>query len=217
MNVKAKERWEKDIDKYDLEHLRLRQIGKLINEINPSSYVDLGCGKGKLGTLTPNAEYVGCDFAMSEGNHNFKFFYCDFNNEQLPAQIYGHPLFACSGLLEYIENVDGFLKQINDALTKNGRLVISYFNMNHISRILAMLKGRSFPVHTDWRSFFSPTDFIKKLEQNGFLVERIVPVSHGLKSSTAVGETLNNKLVLPLCRFYSKQLAHQLIFICLKK
>ena len=107
MNVKAKERWEKDIDKYDLEHLRLRQIGKLINEINPSSYVDLGCGKGKLGTLTPNAEYVGCDFAMSEGNHNFKFFYCDFNNEQLPAQIYGHPLFACSGLLEYIENVDG--------------------------------------------------------------------------------------------------------------
>ncbi len=173
--------------------------------------------KGKLGQLTPGIKYTGCDFTMPETSNHFDFHHCDFNHSELPVSVHGTPLVACSGLLEYIEDLDLFLKKINYILSDNGILIASYFNMNHISRIMQMMKGGSFKVHPDWRGFYSPNDFTLKLKNTGFILEKIYPVSHGFTNSQAVSETTGQRLVIPRFRFYSKMLAHQLIFVCRKK
>ncbi len=216
MNKIAQLRWEKDIENYDLPHLRLRQVAELVKKINPASYTDLGCAKGTLRLLTPGIKYTGCDFAVPEGQMDFDFINCDFNREKLPGKINGELLITCSGLLEYIENIDAFLKNIHLILAENGNIIVSYFNMNHLSRIFEMASGKSFPVHPDWRGFYSPNDFMQKLAEAGFSIQKIIPVSHGFKNSAAVSATINVQLTLPEFRFYSKLLAHQLIYICKK-
>ncbi len=216
MNRNAQKRWEKEIDKYDLPHLRLRQIATIIKEINPSTYTDLGCAQATLRTLTPGINYKGCDFAKPEGDYDYEYYRCDFNTESFPSEIDNEPLIVCSGLLEYIEDIDKFLQQVNMALIDEGILVVSYFNMNHISRIVKLLKGKSFPVHPDWRGFYSPSSFQEKIRGAGFAIRKIVPVSHGFGESKGVDNTIQDELVLPRNRSYSYLLAHQLIFICKK-
>lgn len=217
MNDIAKNRWKKDIEKYNIPHLRLKQIAEIVKQIHPKSYVDLGCAKGTMGSLTPNINYIGCDFALDGNNIPFEFYHCDFNKERLPNSLKGHSLICCSGLFEYIEDTNSFLNNINEILNNNGYLIVSYFNMNHFSRILKLLNGNSFPVHPDWRGFFSPKDFKKKLESNGFVIERTIPVSHGFSASTSVDKTIENKFRLPRLKFYSYLFAHQLIYVCKKK
>jgi predicted TPR repeat methyltransferase len=217
MNTRAKERWVNDISNYDIPHLRLRQIAKIINDIHPSSMVDLGCAKGTLRTLTPEIKYVGCDFAMPEGKADFEFHNCDFNNGKLPQAINNCELIACSGLLEYIEDMNHFIGQISERIKPGGFLVASYFNMNHIKRISDLIKGKTFQVHPDWRGFYSVKDIASIIAKNGFKIQKIVPTSHSLKASAPVGGTTNDAMVLPKYSFYSRFLAHQFIFVCTRK
>jgi hypothetical protein len=216
MNLKAKKRWMQDISKYDIPHIRLRQIALLVNKINPSVYVDLGCAKGTLRTLTPGINYLGCDFAFEDNNQKFEFYNCDFNTEKLPIKLCGMPLYTCSGLLEYIENIDVFLEDIYNAVINDGYVIISYFNMNHISRIFGMLKGDSFQVHPDWRGFHSPINLKNKLMKVGFRIQQVYPTSHGFYKSKAVEKTVTQHIKMPQFRFYSYILAHQLIYVCRK-
>lgn len=215
MNGNAYKRWAKDVSNYDIPHHRLKQVGLIIKKINPTHYVDLGCAKGTLRTLTPNIKYTGCDF-IQQDNTDFEFYKCDFNSQLLPDEIKNIELFTCSGLLEYIEDVPLFLEQINGRLTPNGKLILSYFNMNHLSRIINMLKGASFHTHPDWRGFYSCKDLEAKLIQAGFKVNIIIPTAHSLKGSKAVDNSLEEKVQLHKYKFYSYLLAHQFIFVCEK-
>jgi len=216
MNETARNRWAKDVANYDVPHHRLKQVGLVIKEISPSHYVDMGCAKGTLRTLTPGIKYTGCDF-IQQDNADFEFYKCDFNSQPFPAELQNIELFSCSGLLEYIEDVPAFLKQLNERLRPSGKLVLTYFNMNHISRIIKMLKGGSFPVHPDWRGFYSCKDLQAQLSVAGFRITRIIPTNHSMTVSKAVGNTLEEKIQLHDYKFYSYLLAHQFIFVCENK
>src|SRR5574337_1017412 len=172
MNIKAQKRWTEDVNKYDIQHLRLKQVASIINRLRPSSYFDLGCAKGTLRILTPGIEYIGCDF-ISQANLEFEFIQCDFNTQKLPLRIQDAELISCSGLLEYIEDCSGFLNQIYERIKPGSKFIVTYFNMNHMSRIFALLKGKSFQVHPDWRGFYSYKDIRSKLNSAGFSVDDV--------------------------------------------
>lgn len=216
MRVQPKNRWSNDVAKYDIPHLRLRQVAKLIRQYKPSSYTDLGCAKGTLRTLTPGIRYRGCDFVVPTTTYDFEFYACDFNNEELPLQVRDSELIVCSGLLEYIDNLPVFLKAINDSLAKDGRFLVTYFNMNHIGRIWDLIRGRSFRVHPDWRGFYSPDDFKRMLCRSGFSIEEIFTSSQSFKGSPPVSDTEEVNDELLGYHFYSKYFAHQIIVNCKK-
>jgi hypothetical protein len=126
--------------------------------------------------MTPGIKYVGVDFVRPKAEPGFEFYQCDFNTQALPTALAGVELVTCSGILEYIEDLPGLLAAIRDATRPNTRLIITYSNMNHISRVLRLLRGLTFGVHPDWRNFFSPRDVQRVISEAGFRIERALPV-----------------------------------------
>jgi polysaccharide pyruvyl transferase WcaK-like protein len=205
--------WPALVTKYDVPHLRLRQVAALVQELRPERLVDLGCATGHLRQLCPGVEYIGCDFVAPAQPVSFPFYRCDFNRQDLPADLQELELVVCSGLLEYIEDLPAFLKRVGSRLKSEGVLIATYFNMNHISRIWTLLCGRSFPVRPDWRGLYSPRDVAAIIEHAGFHMVQKVAMNHSFKAPSAVDETTALPLTLPRGRFWSPLLSHQLLFV----
>ena len=207
------QRWSSSVERYGQPHLRLRQVAALVNELRPKKMLDIGCATGHLRILCPGIEYVGCDFISPSSPVEFSFHQCNFNRDQLPSFLRNFDVVVCSGILEYIEHPREFLKSLRSTLNGGGSLVLTYFNMNHISRILRMARGRSFPVHPDWRGFYSPKDIRDVIEQSGFKIMKAIPMNHALEGAVAVEETVAAPLKLPRLYRWSSLLAHQFLFI----
>jgi colanic acid/amylovoran biosynthesis protein len=199
--------------KYDVAHLRLRQVAQLVRQFKPAQVVDLGCATGHLRNLCPGIEYVGCDFVRPAGPVSFPFYQCNFNQEELPADLQELEMIVCSGLLEYIEDLSAFLNQLRARLRPDGKLIVTYFNMNHISRIWDLVRGRSFPVRTDWRGLHSPRDVARLITDAGFEITQTLAMNHSLGTATGVEETVNTRLTLPRVRPWSRFLSHQFLYV----
>lgn len=212
----AEQRWSQSVQRYGRAHLRLRQVAALVNEVKPKRMLDVGCATGHLRMLCPGVEYNGCDFIAPASPVGFSFYKCNFNQEPLPTGLKNFDVVVCSGILEYIEDASAFLASLRSTLTTEGRLVITYFNMNHISRIWTLIRGRSFPVHPDWRSLYSPREVRALIEKSGFQIIKSVATSHALCTAASVEETVQVPLTLPRTHLGSRLLAHQFIFV-LKK
>jgi hypothetical protein len=158
-------------------------------------------------------DYVGCDFVAPQKPVTFPFYQCDFNHQQLPVDLRELETVVCSGLLEYIEDLPAFLAQIRSRLTPSGHFIATYLNLNHISRIWALLRGKSFQVRPDWRRFYSPRDFKRLLEHAGFEIVRSVAMNHSLKPAVAVEQTVGLPLHLPRERPWSALLANQVLLV----
>jgi SAM-dependent methyltransferase len=213
ISSKPQTRWQGSVEKYDVPHLRLRQVAELVNRLKPKRMLDLGCATGHLRKLCPGVEYTGCDFVVPEGQPEFQFFECDFNHQPLPDALHDLELVVCSGLLEYIEELGPFFTQIRDRLAPGGHFVLTYFNMNHVGRIWELLKGMSFAVHPDWRGFHSPPTVAYVLEQSGFEVVARYAMNHTLGGARAVDDCVDSRLTLPKARPWSRLLAHQLLYV----
>ena len=205
--------WTQLVDSYAVPHLRLRQVAALINRLKPSQIVDLGCATGALHQLCPGIEYIGCDFVAPTRATEFPFSQCNFNQQNLPVDLTDLELIVCSGILEYIEDLPGFLSEVRSRLRHDGHLVATYFNMNHFSRIWELVRGKSFAVRPDWRGFYSPQEFAKILRDSGFRLNQSVAMNHSLREPVAVEETLDIPLALPRARRWSALLSHQFIFV----
>jgi colanic acid/amylovoran biosynthesis protein len=205
--------WTHLTEQYDVPHLRLRQVAELVRQIQPASMVDLGCATGHLRSLCPGIEYVGCDFVRPAGPVPFPFYQCDFNQEELPADLQELEMIVCSGLLEYIEDLPDLLGQLRSRLRPHGNLIVTYFNMNHVSRIWALLRGKSFPVRPDWRGLYSPRDVVELISAAGFKIEQTFAMNHALRSALAVNETVVESLMLPRVRPWSRFLSHQFLYV----
>ena len=211
-----RERWTSEVKRYAQPHLRLRQVASLVSDLKPKRLLDLGCATGHLRTLCPpETEYVGCDFVGPEVP-DFEFHRCDFNREPLPSVLHDFNVIVCSGLLEYIDDLRGFLADVHRRLVPDGHAVVTYFNMNHISRISALLCGRSFAVHPDWKGYYSPRDIRSLIRESGFEIVRSLATSHGLGHSTGVEDSVSAPLRLRNSSAVSDLLAHQLIFVARK-
>ena len=209
-------RWSQSVKRYGLPHLRLRQVAALVNELKPKRMLDVGCATGHLRILCPGVEYTGVDFIAPSLPVDFSFRQCNFNREPLPKGLSEFDVVVCSGILEYIDDVPGFLTSLRSALAPGGRLILTYFNMNHISRIGALLRGRSFPVHPDWRGFSSPQHILTLIEKSGFQIDKTVVTNHALREATGVGDTVSAALTLPKAHWWSTLLAHQFLFVARK-
>ena len=212
-NSQPPSQWARLTGKYDVPHLRLRQVAQLVRQIQPTELVDLGCATGHLQKLCPGIEYVGCDFVRPAGTVSFPFYQCNFNREELPTDLQELDMIVCSGLLEYIEDLPAFLGQLRSRLRPHGNLIVTYFNMNHISRVWALMRGQSFPVRTDWRGLYSPRDISQLISAAGFEIEQTVAMNHALGSSLSVHETVDESLRLPRARPWSRLLSHQFLFV----
>jgi colanic acid/amylovoran biosynthesis protein len=212
----TEQRWSESVKRYGRPHLRLRQVAALVNELEPKRMLDVGCATGHLRMLCSGVEYTGCDFIAPAPPVGFEFYQCNFNREPLPAGLSDFDVVVCSGLLEYIENAPAFLASLRSTLTADGHLIITYFNMNHISRILTLIAGRSFPVHPDWRGFYSPREVGKIIEKSGFKIVKSIATNHALGTATSVEETVSAPLTLGKTHWGSTLLAHQFVFVAMK-
>jgi polysaccharide pyruvyl transferase WcaK-like protein len=212
----TEQRWSQSVARYGRPHLRLRQVAALVNEIKPKRMLDVGCATGHLRLLCPGVEYTGCDFIAPAPPIDFSFHQCNFNREPLPVGLNDFDVVVCSGVLEYIENAPAFLASLGSTLTAKGHLIITYFNMNHISRILTLIAGRSFPVHPDWRGLYSPREVRKVIEKSGFKIVKSVATNHALRAAANVEETVSAPLTLSRTHWGSRLLAHQFLFVAMK-
>jgi polysaccharide pyruvyl transferase WcaK-like protein len=216
IGLTTEQRWSQSVQRYGRPHLRLRQVAALVNELAPKRMLDVGCATGHLRMLCPGIEYTGCDFIAPTPPTDFPFYQCNFNREPLPDGLNDFDTVVCSGVLEYMENSPAFLASLWSTLTEEGHLVITYFNMNHISRIGTLIAGRSFPVHPDWRGFYSPGEVRKLIEKSGFKIVKSIATNHTLGTPASVEETVSEPLTLGRTHWGSRLLAHQFVFVAVK-
>ena len=206
-------RWTNEVHDYDLPHLRIRQVAALVGRLGSKTLIDLGCAAGLLRTLCTDTEYIGCDFVSPDPQRGFTFYPCDFNRQPLPAELGTADVIVCSGLLEYIEDIPSFLEQVRAHINPGGHLVATYFNMNHISRIWALIRGESLYVHPDWRGLYSPRDFGNLLSNAGLHPVIRHAMNHSFRVAVGVEQTVKMPMILKSARPWSPLLAHQLIYV----
>ncbi len=209
-------RWKTEGMEYAAPHLRLRQVAALVNELHPESLLDLGCAQGYLRDLCPGVSYAGVDFVPLAQSGAFPFWLCNFNREPLPVCIENIELMVCSGILEYVDDVPGFLRQIQSRLRPNGHLVATYYNMNHVYRAACLLLGKTFPVHPDWRNFYAPADIAAQFDAAGLSVVRKLATNHSFRRPPTLEQTTTSPLSLPKARPWSTLFAHEFLFVAKK-
>ena len=166
--------------------------------------------------LNKGITYKGVDFIAPVENVDFSFYQCDLNTGDLPQEIKNSEMVICSGLLEYVENIPDFMKKIQEIIKKDGYLVASYFNMNHINRRLQKIKGQKVYFHDDWRGNYSFSELRSIFKKSGLKLIKVYPMGNSFSHSMPVGDTLKDTVELSKFHFLSPLMAHQFIFI-LKK
>jgi len=204
--------WESEIHAYDTPHGRLRLIARVLQSLNIHSVFDIGCGHGYLGSLVGSATYSGCDM-IDGAKATFPFFPCNINEDPLPSELAEFDAIVCSGILEYVDDLPLFLKQLFGRMSNRAWLVATYYNMNHISRVSRLLLGGSFGVHRGWRGFYSPRDVRRLIRDAGFLSTAEYVTRFGLSRDPglqAVGASAVN-----LRRYFpgSHLFANQIIYV----
>jgi SAM-dependent methyltransferase len=213
----AQHRWQDAVQRYDRPHLRLRQVAAVVNAIGPDELLDIGCSAGHLRTLCPGITYRGVDFIEPTEPPPFDFTRCDLNREPLPERFRELPMIVCCGSLEYVERLPALLETIGGRLRVGGTLVATYFNMNHVSRIAALARGRTFPTHPDWRGFYAPSHVRRLIEKVPLRIDRVIPTTHAWSASPPVEKTVDRPTTLPRLRPWSRLTAHQFIVVATRE
>jgi SAM-dependent methyltransferase len=207
----AQQRWAREHRKYDLPHLRLRQVATLVASAKPRRVLDIGCATGHLRQLLGDVEYVGCDFAAPDAPPPFEFHLCDLNREPLPAGLQGFDAVVCSGILEYLRSLPGALAQIAACLRPGGTLVCTYVNDRHVYRVLRRAVGLRSPAHRDWYPLLSLDELRALLESNGLEVRATYASTLGLLRSPGVDATVSCDRPATPVTAWSRWLAHQFV------
>lgn len=126
---------------------------KIASQISPNkSVLDLGCGSKDLLKYIRPSKYVGIDY-----NNKFSDIQVNFNQDfLLPSRNWDYVI--CSGLLEYIVNVDKFFSSIS----RSGKTyIITYWDKNKRLR-----SKNNLPVCT--------SDQFVKILKNHFVVDNTI-------------------------------------------
>jgi len=161
--------WEKESHHYDVLHRRLRTIVDLAEAAGGRRLLDVGCSAGTVGAaLSPGWAYHGCDVSESAVRSGKRGWLVAADLEKgVPAFDNGaYDVIVCSGILEYLEAPQKTLSELTRRVTPKGKLVVSYFNMRHVSR----RDGKAFR-HPLWRNDYTPAEFRELLENSGWTIE----------------------------------------------
>jgi len=201
---------------YDAPHLRLSQVALLVRELMPTNMVDLGCARGYLRKLCGGVPYTGCDFVDLDSDRDFPFFRCDFNHESLPDQITEVDLIVCSGLLEYIVDVQHFIGQCESRLSPGGHLIATYINKNHISRKVCILAGRLPYHHPDWQKIHSTRDLSRMIAVSGLKMSATYAMDCSIRSVVSARDSARKQVPLSEAGRWSYWLSHHIIYVAQK-
>jgi len=150
------ERWKNDFKIKKSYTERIKLIAKYIKE--NTTVLDVGCGQKELKDFLPaKCKYTGIDI-IKTFNADREVIKCDLNEKQ-PKFNNVFDYITCSGIVEYIEDVEKFIKYLS-TIGKN--VIISYackenYNINLQEKYL-------------WKNRFTRSEFIKLLEKYGFKV-----------------------------------------------
>ena len=138
--------WNVRSPEFDAVHARLRLIGRLAAALHGvRSVLDVGCGPAALrGVLPPAAEYFGVDVASTviEAQRDPAHFEV-VNLDRSPRPFGGRrfDLLICSGVFEYVNDRDGFMRFLDAAAAPNGWLIFSFTNHQHVRDGLRWVRG----------------------------------------------------------------------------
>lgn len=162
-------RWEQESTHYDVLHRRLRRIVDLAEEAGGARLLDVGCSAGTVGAaLSPRWTYHGCDVSETAVRTARRGWLVPADLERGVPAFDGEPydVVVCSGILEYLEDPAAVLRELAERVGTDGRLIVSYFNMRHVSR------GPDAFRHPLWRNDFTPAEFRSLVESAGWRIER---------------------------------------------
>lgn len=147
-------RWQQNVHEVPVWDERNRILAGLIPR--GSSVLDLGAGAQTLRTHLIDCEYQPCDFVPNEG-----VLRCDFNRGIYPATTKVYDYFVCSGVLEYIRDLNTFLQKVS-ALGHQG--LVTYADLRpHHSRLSRLRHG--------WVNHLSRTELESLLRDVGLEYE----------------------------------------------
>ncbi|MCY2961315.1 MAG: polysaccharide pyruvyl transferase family protein [Planctomycetota bacterium] len=161
--------WEKESHHYDVLHRRLRTIVDLAEAAGGRRLLDVGCSAGTVGAaLSAGWAYHGCDVSESAVRSASRGWLVAADLEKgIPAFDGGaYDVIVCSGILEYLEAPGNTLRELTQRIAPTGKLVVSYFNMRHVSR-----RGGSAFRHPLWRNDYAPAEFRDLLASAGWAIE----------------------------------------------
>ncbi len=161
--------WEKESHHYDVLHRRLRTIVDLAEAAGGRRLLDVGCSAGTVGAaLSPGWAYHGCDVSESAVRSASRGWLVAADLEKgVPAFDGGaYDVIVCSGILEYLEAPEKTLRELVKRVSPTGKLVVSYFNMRHVSR-----RGGAAFRHPLWRNDYAPAEFRALLASAGWTIE----------------------------------------------
>lgn len=161
--------WEKESHHYDVLHRRLRTIVDLAEAAGGRRLLDVGCSAGTIGAaLTPGWAYHGCDVSESAVRSATRGWLVAADLEKgVPAFDGGaYDVIVCSGILEYLETPEKTLRELVKRIAPSGKLVVSYFNMRHVSR-----RGGGAYRHPLWRNDYTPAEFRELVARAGWTIE----------------------------------------------
>jgi SAM-dependent methyltransferase len=176
--------WEKESHHYDVLHRRLRTIVDLAEAAGGRRLLDVGCSAGTIGAaLAPTWAYHGCDVSESAVRSAARGWLVAADLERgIPAFDGGaYDVIVCSGILEYLDVPEKTLREIAARIAPNGKLIVSYFNMRHVSR-----RGGNAFRHPLWRNHFTPAEFRGLLQDSGWTIEATRWSTAGLGSAPDV-------------------------------
>jgi SAM-dependent methyltransferase len=175
-------RWELETFDYDRLHLRIQKIVDEVLDASPHRVLELGCGVGvmrrALLSRNPALEYWGCDISHAAVAQlgDPRVVQCDIGKQGVPFPGERFDCIAGSGILEYVPDLSQLLESLRERLAPDGRLVVSYYNMGHVSRRVLRALGRTPHVHPEWRNQYTLDEVETILVNAGFEVERQLPV-----------------------------------------
>lgn len=202
-------------------HVRLRLVAQEVAAVAPSSVFELGCSVGVLRAellrRLPKLRYHGCDFSQSAvdsiGDPNVVR--VDLNKDPLPFADRTFDCIAGSGVFEYVKDLPRLFTELRRRLAPGGRLVATYFNMQHVYRKFVRVRGRQPFRNPTWLNDYSLAGFRDVLQSAGFAVRKEIPSNLGLGGSPSCGYERWSERPLRLLQHvpFVHHFAHQMVFV----
>ena len=208
-NDDAAHPWEMETHSYNKLHYRLSILLNQVMQLQPRTLLDLGCGVGVfrselLKRYGNYIEYYGIDISKSavKSINDPKVVVADLNH-YYPFQ---DEIFDCivgSGIIEYVIDLDAFMRDTRHRLRDNGHFIVTYFNMNHFWRISQAILGRKPYSHPQWKNELSYSQLRGAFHTSGFRICREVAVTASVYPAPSIQGTcdpspLRKKLIRSL-------------------
>jgi cyclopropane fatty-acyl-phospholipid synthase-like methyltransferase len=203
-----KDFWDEENLRYSEPHFRAQKVARIINKLadgKECDLLDVGCGPGSLRHLLPdNIHYYGIDIAIHEPAPNF--IEADLLESPIKFNDQQFDIIVAQGAFEYFGAVQAQkFAEIREALTSDGRFILSYWNFGH----------RNPRMHQPFNNV-QPMDEFRSSLANYFDIISSFPASHNWR------QNMSDRKLLKLVNMHlnanipivSPKLAVEYFFIC---